>query len=217
MGALGGPAPSDVTTAHAGDGERASPGDVVSAAAAGGTGGGTANTQDGDLCDQLTNVASAGPLATFSGGIPPAANYSRIGAQPYDLGAMILGGASIPTPGYDDGAFLQARALLSTPFSHPHGYGASFALGSGGTVSPSTGAFLHPFTLVSLPSYAPRMGLLLQMEYLSNAQHPSVDPKPFGEGFVLSGHDLLVEASGLEETEGAAGLVLFRGDGHEAR
>ncbi len=217
MGAVGGPSPSDVTTMHRGDGERASPGDMVSAAATGETGGGTENTQDGDHCDQLTNVGIGGPLATFPGGMPTAANYSRIGAQPYDLGAMIRGGASVPTPGYDDGAFLQAQALLSTPFAHPLGYGASFAVGSGGTVSPSTGAFLHPFTLLSLPSYAARMGLLLQMEYMSNVQHPAVDPLPFGEGFVLSGHDFLVETSGLQEMVGAEGLVLFRGDGHEAR
>ncbi len=190
---------------------------MVNAAATGDTAGGSEDAQDGSLCDQLSNVAIFNPLSTFPGGMPPAANHARIGAQPFDLGAMIRGGASIPVPGYDDGAFVQAQALLSTPFSHPHGYGASFALGSGGTVSPSTGAFVHPFTLLALPSHAQRMGLLLQLEYLSNAVHPAVDAKPFGEGFVLTGHDFLVETAGSSGTAGATAVSLSRGDGHEVR
>ena len=173
----------------------------------------TGDSQDGYFCDKMQEPV----VTTFPAGMPPAANYARIGPRPHDLGALIRGGASIPTPGHDGGASLQALALAGTPFAHPHGYGVSFALGAEGTVAPASGAFVHPFTLLSLPSFAPRMGLLLQMKYLSNAQHPAADSLPFGHGFVLTGHDFLVETSGSSTTEGAAMVSLFRGDGREAK
>ena len=120
-------------------------------------------------------------------------------------------------PRFDNGASLQAIALSGTPLAHPPGYGVSFAVGGAGTVSPTTGAFVHPFTLLSLPSHAASMGLLLRLEYLSNALHSNADPQPFGHGFVLSGHDFLVETADSSQNEGATQITIFRGDGDEVR
>lgn len=56
-----------------------------------------------------------------------------------------------------------------------------------------------------------------ELEYLSNALQVTGDPQPFGEGFVLSGHDFLVETSGASQSAGAMNVSIIRGDGHDAR
>jgi hypothetical protein len=147
-----------------------------------GPGSGSANGNrdllDGDVCCDYSPPPP--PQQQYPDGLPPAANYALIGARPFDLGAMIRGDHSVPAPSSDYGAHLVARAIANTPLAHEHGFGMAFAIGLGGTVSPSSGALVHPFTILRLPSHAPRMGVNLCLKYVSNAQHPPLDPQPFG-------------------------------------
>ena len=141
-------------------------------------------------------------------------NTSLIGAMPFDLGAQVT--MAGPPVGffYDHGQSYVGMALQSTPYGHRHGYGASFALGHSGTVSPATGAFVHPFTLLALPGYADNMGIRLRATYLSNASEAGEALRPFGARFVLSGYDLLEETSGQSAgAAGAAEITVHRGDG----
>ena len=218
-GGFGGAPPSGSPTfGDAGD-AGVSGNDAVNAGASGSDTGGNADGQDGQICCTLTECLGSGTQSQlqFPDGLPPVANYSLIGVRPHDLGAMLRAGGRVPTPGFDEGGALQFMALAETPMTHRHGYGASFAVGYGGTVAPSSGAFVHPFTLLTLPAAARRMGLALELQYLSNAQHATGDALPFGPGYVLSGHDLLLETVPGTSTLCADVVTIARGDGLPAK
>ena len=167
--------------------------------------GGTGDTQDGGLCG-----FEPASLVPEPKGV--AANTSLIGAAPFDLGALQRGAFGPPVVAIDGGATLVALVLAQTPLADDLGYGASFALGGGGTVAPSSGAFVHPFTLLELPSAARRMGLLLRAVHVSNGDASPVEP--FGAGFYLSGYDVLdADAPG----SGWQSAMLYRGDGQKVR
>jgi hypothetical protein len=165
---------------------------------------------DGRLCPE--HIDSPG----LTGQEPwPWTNTSRIGAPPFDLGALLQGSASVPVFVFDPSAIV-ADVLAKTPLADPLGYGAAFALGSGGTVSPASGAFTHDFTLLSLPTDVADMGLTLEATYVSNAVMPPDPFLPFGPSWFLSGYDYLDETQ-PDPGLGAFEVWLYRADGHRAK
>ncbi len=176
--------------------------------------------QDGGFCPPCSGASCSGSQAIG----PPAAgellhdsggNSSLIGAMPFDLGAQTMGRASSGSRVFGKGLGIPGRALSMTPMADQHGYGVSFAIGHSGTVSPVTGAFVHPFTLLTLPGYAENMGLSLRAVYLSNAGDAPAALRPFGSNFTLSGYDIISETVGSSGPIGATELTLHRGDGFD--
>ncbi|MEZ5963176.1 MAG: RHS repeat-associated core domain-containing protein [Planctomycetota bacterium] len=140
-------------------------------------------------------------------------NTSRCGAPPLDLGAALAPSGPAPAEGFDRGRKLVRDVLGTTPLADAPGYGAAYAFGAAGTVSPATGAFVHPFTLLTVPADVPESSLALRAVYASNMVDPTTGFRPFGPRFALSGYDVLVRSSGQCANGAATSVTLYRGDG----
>jgi len=162
------------------------------------------NTQDGPVCPPIFDIFFAESGSGFSG------DAARIGPAPFDLGAQLAGGLFTPSYHYDPTSDLQARILRDVLAPTP-GFGTAFAFGKYGTVGVGTGAFEHSFTLLSLPSTSPNMGLALVLDYRSNASSAHPDYELFGPGFHLSGLDVLYVSSG--QVGQPVQAQIWRGDG----
>jgi len=142
---------------------------------------GGADTQEGSICPPIENDPNDAPGVT--------GDSALIGAAPFDLGALLQGNLQPPSFGNDPAADLQG-ALLGNLLAPIPGFGTAFAFGSYGTVGVSSGSFQHPFTLLTLPSSTPRMGLALVVSYSSDGD-TSFLYQPFGPRFFLSGLDYI--------------------------
>jgi len=141
---------------------------------------------------------------------------SLIGAAPFDLGALLQGGLRAPVPMFDPIEIWHGKLLGEVLGDRPN-YGTSFALGNYGTVGTNSGAFVHPFTLMSLPSDVPNMAIALVALYRSDATHHADANLPFGPGFYLSGFDFLKIETFDPITGDPDWVDIYRGDGGYGR
>jgi RHS repeat-associated protein len=166
------------------------------------------DTQDGGVCPPLHPGVSTD--TSVVGG-----DSALIGPAPFDLRAMLQGEiapvAMVANPAAEMNGYLLSGVLGDRP-----NYGTSFAFGGFGTVGVRSGAFVHPFTILSLPCDVPSMGVAIAITYRSDAIAPSTPTgEPFGPGFTMSGLDLLeiTEWQGTPPDLEPHTVKVWRGDG----